>query len=405
LENATHFEINCSDPPCNQPYEEEKTFQFHFPGIYYYEITMQTPEREIFSHYPAIEVFKVLNYDEQLEMDANQAILAKETEQTIDESELSNGEDLLENVYFYGAIASIIGASLGALAIILHFKRQIKELIKGKKGSEKQFDIKKHNANLQKLIEKLTSIRCHQEKNHTVTLKVSQNPDLRPKPIRSLKDMPDYLREGREPNFLIGWENVSKLDYFDNLICHFKDGYKETAKKWKNLERKVSEYNTKVEEIRNLTTEKIKVEIKKELPHYVEYEHEDKSKPYYHTRHMIDSLLFENLRNYAESEAKSDLSVFAESSNLKWAIRTKGYPIAPNHLLAFTDKKDDEIAIKQLLSKIRDEFEIDKFKDLNKRWEDLLEIIQEFRKSMFEIVKALNDGESVKGSCSRCLLR
>jgi dGTP triphosphohydrolase len=126
LEDAIHFSISCNDPPCRKPYEKDRTVQFSFPGTYYYEITMQTPDGEIFSHYPGIEVFKVLNYDEQLQMEANEKILVKESEQTKIQENVSEEEELFQNITFYGSIASIIGVPIGALALILHFKKSVK---------------------------------------------------------------------------------------------------------------------------------------------------------------------------------------------------------------------------------------------------------------------------------------
>lgn len=122
LDDATNFVIQCNDPPCHMPYEKERTFEFSFPGTYYYEITMQTPDAEnIYSHYPGIEVFKVLNFDEQLEMEANEAIVAKESEPVIHtEEKQSDDSDIVTLIAFFGSIASIIGISL-------HFRKEIQE--------------------------------------------------------------------------------------------------------------------------------------------------------------------------------------------------------------------------------------------------------------------------------------
>lgn len=107
LQNATHFTISCSDPTCKKPYEQERTIKFTFPGTYYYEITMQTDNAvNIYSHYPEIEVFKVLNYDEQLEIDANQILISTQTNDLTLETEPSKDE--LTPLYVIGALTSII---------------------------------------------------------------------------------------------------------------------------------------------------------------------------------------------------------------------------------------------------------------------------------------------------------
>jgi len=181
---------------------------------------MQTPDAEnIYSHFPEIEVFKVLNYDEQLEMQANEAILSKESEKIIiDESKLSD-DDFIENIIFFGSIASIIGVPLASLAIILHFKDSIKRKFGHSENITKENHAKEEIYNVFRSIQE---VRKSRERIRNKDPRERPDVDL-PTQVRFMNGKLIKIIESLQFALLLHKEHLS--DKFTRRVKDAVDGY------------------------------------------------------------------------------------------------------------------------------------------------------------------------------------